>query len=343
MKEKSAAAISIISRACRHGHDADALVHAPSSETAGVPPIAPDLLSQVLAQVRLRGGAVYRAELGAPWALRYPAGAAHFYYVEQGAAWLQLAGRAPLALARGDLLMLPHRQDHALSSSALVTPEEIELVSRAHFGATRHVLHAGRGGAACRLIGGQFHFDGDAAAAILAALPHALHLPGNGAAAPPWLDAITRFLLQEADGGGPGSALMVSRLVDLLVIRALRSWAESQVRHPGWIAGLSELRLGRALRAIHAEPHRAWTVQALAALAGMSRSAFAERFATAVGQAPLQYAQHWKLTLAHDMLAQGVLVTQAAGRSGYASEAAFSRAFKSHFGYSPGTLRRQRA
>jgi AraC-like DNA-binding protein len=301
------------------------------------------MLSQVLTQVRLRGGAVYRAELGAPWALRFPAGAAHFYYVEQGAAWLQLDDQAPLPLQRGDLLMLPHRQHHTLSSGALVAPEEIEAVGRAHFGITRHVLRAGSNGAACRLIGGQFHFDGDAAAAVLSALPQVLHLPGHGAAAPPWLDAITRFLLQEAHGGGPGSALMVSRLVDLLVIRALRSWAESQVRHPGWIAGLSELRLGRALRAIHAEPQRAWTVQALATLAGMSRSAFAERFTTAVGQAPLQYAQHWKLTLAHDMLAQGVLVTQAAGRSGYASEAAFSRAFKSHFGYSPSTVRGQRA
>lgn len=343
MKDKSAAAINIISSGCPHGHDADTLVHAPSSEPGGVPPVDPDMLSQVLTQVRLRGGAVYRAELGAPWALRFAAGAAHFYYVEQGAPWLHLAGRSPLPLARGDLLMLPHRQHHALSSSALVAPQDIEPVSRVHFGATRHVLRAGQGGAVCRLIGGQFHFDGDAAAAILAALPPALHLPGRGAAAPPWLEAITRFLLQEAHGGGPGSALMVSRLVDLLVIRALRIWAESQVRHPGWVAGLSELRLGRALRAIHAEPHRAWTVQALAALAGMSRSAFAERFTTAVGQAPLQYAQHWKLTLAHDMLVQGVLVTQAAGRSGYASEAAFSRAFKRHFGYPPSTLRRQRA
>jgi AraC-like DNA-binding protein len=343
MNDKSAAAINIISSGCPHGHDADTLVHAPASATGAVPPADPDLLSQVLTQVRLRGGAVYRAELGAPWALRFDAGAAHFYYVEQGAPWLHLAGRPPLPLARGDLLMLPHRQHHVLSSSALVAPQDIEAVSHVHFGATRHVLRAGQGGAVCRLIGGQFHFDGDAAAAILAALPPALHLPGHGAAAPPWLDAITRFLLQEAHGGGPGSALMVSRLVDLLVIRALRSWAESQVRYPGWVAGLSEMRLGRALRAIHAEPQRAWTVQALAALAGMSRSAFAERFTKAVGQAPLQYAQHWKLTLAHDMLVQGVLVTQAAGRSGYASEAAFSRAFKSHFGYPPSTLRRPRA
>jgi AraC-like DNA-binding protein len=310
-----------------------------------VPAVDADMLSQVLTQVRLRGGAVYRAELGAPWALRFPAGAAHFYYVEQGAAWLHLAGHMPLPLplARGDLLMLPHRQDHGLSGAALTAAADFEPVSRAHFGATRHVLRAGQGGAVCRLIGGQFHFDGDAAAAVLAALPPVLHLPGHGAAAPPWLDAITRFLLQEAHGGGPGSALMVSRLVDLLVIRALRSWAESQLRHPGWIAGLSELRLGRALRAIHAEPQRAWTVQALATLAGMSRSAFAERFTSAVGQAPLQYAQHWKLTLAHDMLARGVLVTQAAGRSGYASEAAFSRAFKRHFGYSPSAVRGQRA
>jgi len=335
--------MGIIGKPRRRDHGADALIDAPSSETAGVPQADADLLSQVLTQVRLRGGPVYRAELCERWALRFPAGAAHFYYVEQGTAWLQLEERAPLPLARGDLLLLPHRQQHTLSGSALVAATDIELVGPAHFYADRRVLRAGRGGAICRLIGGQFHFDGDAAAAVAAALPSMLHLPAQGAGVPPWLDAITGFLLQEADGGGPGSALMVSRLVDLLVIRALRGWAEGQARLPGWVAGLSELRLGRALRAIHAEPHRGWTVQALAGLAGMSRSAFAERFTTAVGKAPLRYAQHWKLALAYDMLAQGTPVGQTAWRSGYASEAAFSRAFARHFGYAPSTVRGRRA
>ena len=335
--------MDIIDRPRAGDHGADALVHAPSSDTAGVPPADADLLSQVLTQVRLRGGVVHRAELGAQWALLFPAGVAHFYYVEEGATWLQLEGQAPFPLARGDLLLLPHRQHHTLSSSALVAAADIESIGSAHFGSNRHTLRAGQGGVACRLICGQFHFDGDAAAAVVAALPSMLHLPAQGAASPPWLDAITDFLLAEADGGGPGSALMVSRLVDLLVIRALRGWAEGQARHPGWAAGLSDLRLGRALRAIHAEPYRGWTVRALAGLAGMSRSAFAERFTTAVGKAPLQYAQHWKLTLAHDMLAQGTPVGQTAWRSGYASEAAFSRAFARHFGYAPSTVRGRRA
>lgn len=335
--------MAIIGKPRWRGHGADALIHAPSSETAGVPQAEGDLLSQVLTQVRLRGGAVYKAELCAPWALCVPVGAAHFYYVEQGAAWLQLDERAPLPLASGDLLLLPHRQQHTLSGGTPVAANDIEPLGPAHVGADPHPPRARQDGPACRLIGGQFHFDGDAASAVAAALPPLLHLPARGAAAPPWLEAITRFLLQEADGGGPGSALMVSRLVDLLVIRALRGWAEGQARHPGWVAGLSEPRLGRALRAIHAEPHRGWTVRALAGLAGMSRSAFAERFTRAVGKAPLQYAQHWKLTLAHDMLAQGTPVGQTAWRSGYASEAAFSRAFARHFGYAPSTVRGRRA
>ena len=310
--------MAIIGKPRRRGHGADALIHAPSSETAAAPRPDADLLSQVLTQVRLRGGAVYRAELCAPWALCLPSGAAHFYYVEQGAAWFQLEDRPPLPLASGDLLLLPHRQRHTLSGD---------------------IPRAAQDGAACRLIGGQFHFDGDAASAIAAARLRPGPANAAMAAAPPWLEAITRFLLQEAEGGGPGSALMVSRLVDLLVIRALRGWAAGQDRHPGWVAGLSEPRLGRALRAIHAEPHRGWTVRALAGLAGMSRSAFAERFTKAVGKAPLQYAQHWKLTLAHDMLAQGAPVGQTAWRSGYASEAAFSRAFARHFGYAPSSVR----
>ena len=110
----------------------------------------------------------------------------------------------------------------------------------------------------------------------------------------------------------------------------------------GWLGGLSEERIGRVLSAMHADPFRRWTVQSLAEVARMSRSIFAERFTAAVGEPPLRYLSRWRLTIAADLLRSGGLkVTEAAYRSGYASDAAFSRAFKAHFGYAPSEARSQ--
>jgi AraC-like DNA-binding protein len=106
---------------------------------------------------------------------------------------------------------------------------------------------------------------------------------------------------------------------------------------------LGDERIGRALNAIHAAPYEAWTVESLASLSAMSRSIFAERFMAKVGEPPLQYVKRLKLTLAADMLAGGMRVTQAAVRIGYASDAAFSRAFKSQFGHAPSEVAQRRS
>jgi transcriptional regulator GlxA family with amidase domain len=129
--------------------------------------------------------------------------------------------------------------------------------------------------------------------------------------------------------------------IDLLVIRTLRTWAASRPTNLGWLGGLAEERIGRALSAMHADPYRDWNVDALASIAAMSRSVFAERFTAKVGGPPLRYLTRWRLTIAADLLRTGGLkVTEAAQRVGYASDAAFSRAFKAHFGYAPSEARR---
>jgi transcriptional regulator GlxA family with amidase domain len=137
---------------------------------------------------------------------------------------------------------------------------------------------------------------------------------------------------------------MISRLIDLLVIRTLRSWAAIEANRIGWLGGLGDERIGRVLSAMHADPFRHWTVQLFAKIAGMSRSIFAERFTRTVGESPLRYLSRWRLTLAADLLrSSGLNVTEVAYRSGYASDAAFSRAFKVHFGYAPSELKNRQA
>jgi len=213
-----------------------------------------------------------------------------------------------------------------------------------HFDRDRSVLNFGGDGAAVRLVGGLFHFEGGSLAALMAALPMTLHIPANNGKAPDWLHALTHFMVKESHEVEPGSSLMISRLIDLLVIRTLRTWAASQTQPGGWLGGLGDERVGRALNALHTNPYRTWTVEELAALSVMSRSVFAERFTARVGEPPLQYVKRLKLTLAAEMLVRGDLrVTQVAERTGYASDAAFSRAFKAQFGYAPSAMRNRPA
>jgi AraC-like DNA-binding protein len=204
-------------------------------------------------------------------------------------------------------------------------------------------LRVGGTGASSQIVGGFFGFEGSSVPAIISALPTVVHIPRGDAGTPPWLAAISHFLVGEARKPDPGSSLMISRLIDLLVIRALRSWASTHSHRTGWLAGLGDERISRALTAMHADPFRRWTVNDLAEVALMSRSIFAQRFAATVGDPPLHYLARWRLTIAADLLRSGNMkVTEAAQRIGYASDAAFSRAFKAHFGYAPSEARGQR-
>ncbi|MGC1303764.1 MAG: AraC family transcriptional regulator [Caulobacteraceae bacterium] len=303
-----------------------------------------DVLSEVLTLIRLRGELVYTAHLGAPWGLRFQPGPAHFHFIERGGAWVTPAGEAPTWIAAGDLVLLPLGKGHVIADAKGTPIEDIDVVASEHFDRDELVLRHGGDGALSQVVGGFFSFEGSPLPAVMAALPPLIHIPRGDAGAPPWLAAISHFLVDEAQRPDPGSSLMISRLIDLLVIRTLRSWAAGQAVRMGWLGGLGEERIGRVLSAMHADPFRRWTVQSLAEIARMSRSIFAERFTAAVGEPPLRYLSRWRLTIAADLLRSGGLkVTEAAHRSGYASDAAFSRAFKAHFGYAPSEARSQQA
>jgi AraC-like DNA-binding protein len=301
-----------------------------------------DVLSQVLTLIRLRGELVYSANLSAPWSIVFPKGGAHFHFIEHGDAWVRTLGAPPIRVKQGDMLLLPHGTGHIIGDDPASVQVGIDTIIEKHFDRVRSVLEYGGGGVVCRVVGGLFNFEGGSLAAVMAALPIVVHIPSDGGKTPDWLDAIAHFLVKESHEVEPGSSLMISRLIDLLVIRTLRTWAANQAAPSSWLGGLGEERIGRVLSAIHADPYHAWSVHELAGIAAMSRSIFAERFTARVGEAPLHYVKRWKLTLAADMLATGGLkVTQAAHRTGYTSDAAFSRAFKSHFGYAPSEARQR--
>lgn len=296
-----------------------------------------DLLSQMLTLIRLQGELVFSANLTRPWALRFDAGSAYFYVVSEGAVTVQVDGEPPVHATSGDLLMLPRGTGHVLSDGDGGVPARATRLMTEQFTAERLSLRQGGGGARTQLVVGAFHFDSESVPWVVSSLPAVIHMAKADGQTTGWLEGLAHFMMVEAHEVHPGSSLMISRLIDVLVIRILRTWAQTEkAGDTGWLGALADARISRALKAIHDEPFRRWSVAELAHVAGMSRSSFAERFSTLVKEPPLSYQSRWRLTLAHTLLRQGdVRVSDVARQVGYDSEAAFSRAFKAQFGLAP--------
>lgn len=326
-----------------NNHDRASELHAPESES-GFPMLASrsDLLSQVLTLIRLRGELIFLADLTSPWALQFDAGSAYFHVVSEGEMDVEASdGRRARAVA-GDLLVLPQGRGHVIGiNGAQPVPLRDVLAEQGRDDSL--AVRLGGNGPLCRLVTGAFRFEGDNMPSMLAVLPSVIHIPKSlRADEDGWLEGIAGFLLAEARASHPGAALMISRLIDILVIRAMRIWVRtSPPENRGWLGALADARISRALKAIHDEPFRQRTVAELAGIAGMSRSSFADRFATLIGAAPLHYQTRWRLLLANEMLKRAdTRVSEVARRIGYDSDAAFSRAFKAQFGHPPALARR---
>lgn len=265
-----------------------------------------DLLSQVLAQIRLTGDRVYSSTLTDGERLELDGASSHVCVLQKGELHIECADLPTVLVKQGDILFLPHDAS-SLGITASSGPSAVVI---------------------CR-----FWFDASSFQAMLFAMPWLIHIKQIEAAA--WAEGILHFMLIEANDTQPGGALMVSRLIDLTVIRILRTWVQ-QGTASGWLGGLSDTRIARALRVIHEKPGQQWRIDALAEVAGMSRSSFCERFSALVGRSPLRYQNEWRLTLAKTMLSKhNSRIGEIGFAIGYESEAAFSRAYKAYFGRSP--------
>jgi len=281
-------------------------------DAAGAGGTSFDLLSQVLARIHLTGEDVTSMTLSTSWSLDERPDIAHLVVLTRG----KLAARAGedhiVTVNAGDLLMFPKVGGWALSPQS--TDENSDQGS-------------------ADIIVSRFRFDPDSLPSMIDALPNYMHVrKADGAQ---WLEGLAHFLLAEAEAFEPGASLMISRLIDLMVIRTIRHWVH-QGQGAGWLGGLADHRIARVLRAIHAEPFKRWTIDELAGIAAMSRSSLSDHFATLVGVPPLRYHNRWRLLLARDLILGGTSkISDIALQVGYESDAAFSRAFKNHFGHAP--------
>lgn len=295
-----------------------------------------DPLSDIISL--LRPGAAVSKPISArgTWGVRYQShDAPGFAVVLKGAAFLVLEGREPLHLSRGDFVLLPKTPAFSLCSAPDVacTPVEPSEV------AVRHGEQEGEPDFVA--LGGSFTFERVNTALLLSLLPGLIYIPASAGHAAR-LSLFIELLSDECTAGRPGKDLLVQRMLEMLLVEALR-WHGAGVTPvaAGLLKGLREPPIARALAAMHADVRGNWTVAQLANIAGMSRSAFSARFGEVVGCAPIEYLARWRMALAKDALMRGTLpLDRIADEIGYESASAFSTAFRRRVGVAPGRFAR---
>lgn len=305
-----------------------------------------DPLGEILHFVRMSGAFYCRSELSAPWALALPPrdDCVSFHVVTNGSAWLDVGDDRRL-LKAGDLALVPHGKGHLLSSDPDASPASIGDLDHEYVSDRYAILRHGGGGAATTIICGAVRFDHPASRHLVALLPGVIHLKSSGFDQIDWLSNTLRFMASEARELRPGGETVITRLADILVIQAIRSWLEQGfTAHAGWLSALQDRQISRAVVLMHRDPERPWTLATLAAEVAMSRSAFSERFTRLVGEPVMRYLARWRMQLALTWLQrQEASPAEAASRLGYRSEAAFRKAFRRYNGLSPGGVRQRRA
>ncbi|QIK71263.1 AraC family transcriptional regulator [Propioniciclava coleopterorum] len=308
-----------------------------------LPRTAADRLARTLQTLRMRRVFSCRAELGEPWALEMPAlpDALSFHVVLAGSCALAVPGCDPVALAAGDVALVPHGRGHTLRAGR-ADAARVDLLPQRYLSAHHSVLRHGGPGARGLLFCGVVGFDDQAAAELVRGLPPLLRVAGATAAESDALHATVRLMTAEAEHPRLGGDTIATRLADVLVVQAIRSWLETRADPPpGWLSGIADPRIGASLEALAADPGADWTLDRLAAAATLSRSAFAARFADLLGEAPGAYVTRWRMRLACARLREeDVTVARLAADLGYRSEAAFHRAFTRVVGSPPGAVRR---
>ncbi|NTU82454.1 MAG: AraC family transcriptional regulator [Chloroflexales bacterium] len=304
-----------------------------------------DPLGAALYFLRMSGLFYTRSELGAPWGLGLPAlpDTLMFHVVTEGQCWLEVEGAEPMLLQPDTFTLVPHGQGHRLASEPGELAAPLFELPRLQVSERYEILRHGGGGMATAMVCGAVRFEHPAARQLVALLPRVICT--NPASGPPqeWLQSTLRFLAAEAGELRPGGETIITRLADILVVQAIRSWITADPgAQRGWLGALQDRQLGPALAAIHRDPAHGWSVASLAQEALMSRSAFAARFTELVGEPVMQYVTRWRMYLALQWLEdERATQSEVALRLGYQSEAAFSRAFKRLIGERPGVARRR--
>ena len=317
-----------------------------------------DALSDVLRVVQLSGGVFLHAEFTEPWCMMsqvtpdncaplmdVPEHIVLYHYVTEGGFYLQVDGQPPATVRAGEIVMLPRNPEHLMGSDLSLQPAPVEDIIRRMVSDSLTKIFLGGGGPRTQVVCGFLGCDCIVGNPLLETLPSMLRLDVRQSNAAVWIESSLKFAAEEVALGRPGSDTILSKLSEVLFVEAVRRYVDSLgADQTGWLAGLKDPQVSRALSLLHLRLSEPWTVDTLGREVGMSRSALAERFTRVIGIAPMQYLTGWRMQVAANCLRAGsASIARIATDIGYDTEASFSRAFKRSFGAPPGTWRRAHA
>jgi AraC-like DNA-binding protein len=312
-----------------------------------------DPLSEVLRSVRLTGGIFLDARFTAPWSVHTklvaedcgafavkPPLLIAYHFVIEGQFLLSIDGEAPVEVHAGEIVLLPRNDAHTLASATGLVPTSARhLIQPSEEGGLAKISYGGGGETThlvCGFLGSEEPYN-----PLIATLPRVLKLDVREGVSRDWVEASVRYAASELTAGRFASSSLLSRLSELLFVEAMRQYSVTfSDRNAGWLKGVADPQVGRALAAIHHNMSSPWSANSLAREVSMSRSAFVDRFTSLVGVPPIRYLTIWRLQKAQRSLRETrKTVAQLAEDVGYGSGEAFSRAFKREFGLSPAQWR----
>ena len=317
-----------------------------------------DTLSEILRTVRLKGGVFLDARFTPSWSvassltpddmlpyMARPEVLCALHYVISGEMFIAVEGEVPLHVKTGELVLLPRNVPHVMSSDPRLPPvSSRELIQPGSGGKMSSIVYGGGTGPLTNLICGYLANE-EMRNPLMATLPSMLKVNITEGASRDWIELSVRYGAQQLSQGTLASSSIIARLSELLFVEAVRAYSESQkVHEKHWLHGLKDQYVGRALAALHDRLSHGWSVADMAEVAGLSRSAFVERFTAAMGTPPMQYLAKSRMLLAKELLVERQKsISQVAAAVGYDAEAAFNRAFKREFGVPPARWRDQQA
>jgi len=301
-----------------------------------------DALAEVLAVAGVRGTIAATLNAVEPWGVTLsPLPGAAFHAVTEGTAWLYLDGHPGVRLMPGDVVLLPTGLAHTLASAPGTGLVPFDRLAAEQGHAAGGELQLGTGPAQTRILCARYQQDPAVSLPLLTLLPVVLHIPAGRASTA--LDTTLRLLAHEVGQPRLGTAAVLNRVVDILLVQMLRAWLDTSPAGPDagcWLRALLDPVAGPALTALHGQPGRDWTVGSLAVATGVSRATLARRFPAAVGATPAAYLARWRMDLAARRLRDTEDTVGVIARSlGYTSEYAFNRAFTRARGITPGRYR----
>lgn len=308
-----------------------------------------DLLSDILSRLKLKGTLYFRTSFTSPWGVKVPSykNVARFHFAHKGRCLVRIKeNEAPVIVEQGDLIIIMRGAAHTLycdpKTEVSALPLDTVITESGFDGSGTLVWGEFGTDHETQLVCGHFAFEEHASHPLIDSLPDYICIKNYGEGLGTWLENTLRVIGAEAGHANSGSDLIALKLSEIIFAQTLRAYLETDGKNYAVLAGMTDEKISKALKAIHDRPSHQWTLEELANLAGQSRTSFATHFTSSMAMTPISYLTLWRMQLARQQLVEtNDAIITVAENAGYQSEAAFGRVFKKQFATAPASYRRE--